>query len=86
MLYNNQGRYKEAEPLYRRSLAIEEKAVGRDHPSVASTLNNLAELYRALGRYKEAEPLYRRSLDIKKRRWARPSIGGRYAQQSRRAL
>ena len=37
-----QGRYAEAEPLYKRSLAIREKALGPDHPDVAQSLNNLA--------------------------------------------
>ena len=41
-----------------------EKALGPDHPDVAASLNNLAELYRAQGRYGDAEPLYRRSLGI----------------------
>ena len=63
-LYVSQGRYAEAEPLYRRSLVIYEKALGPDHPDVARTLGNLAGLYRAQGRYAEAEPLYRRSLVI----------------------
>ena len=58
------GRYAEAEPLFRRSLEIQEKQLGRDHPDVATSLNNLADLYRAMGRYAEAEPLYRRSLEI----------------------
>ena len=31
----NQGRYADAEPLYKRSLAIREKALGPDHPDVA---------------------------------------------------
>ena len=48
-LYSEQGRYAEAEPLYKRSLAIDEKALGPDHPDVASSLNNLAELYRRPG-------------------------------------
>jgi tetratricopeptide (TPR) repeat protein len=42
------------------------KSVGKDHPSVAATLNNLAGLYRAQGRYDEAESLYQRSLAIMK--------------------
>jgi Tetratricopeptide repeat len=42
-------------------LAIREKALGPEHPDVAQTLNNLAELYRAQGRYM-AEPLFERSL------------------------
>ncbi len=38
--------------------------VGPEHPAAASSLNNLAELYRAQGHYAEAEPLYQRSLAI----------------------
>ena len=60
----DRGLYEEAEPLYQRSLAIEEKALGPDHPDVATTLNNLARLYKSRGRYEEAEPLYQRSLAI----------------------
>jgi tetratricopeptide (TPR) repeat protein len=55
-VYRNQGRYGDADPLYRRSLAILERAFGRDHPLVASTLNNLGVLYDRQGRYAEAEP------------------------------
>ena len=66
-MLEKQGRYAEVEPLYRRSLAIYERALGPDHPSVGTSLNNLAELYRAQGRYAEAEPLYRRSLAIREK-------------------
>jgi tetratricopeptide (TPR) repeat protein len=41
-----------------------EKALGPEHPNVATSLNNLAALYKAQGRYAEAEPLYRRALEI----------------------
>jgi hypothetical protein len=58
------GKYPEAEPLYQRSLAISEKALGTDHSAVAASLNNLAELLRAQGKYPKAEPLYQRSLAI----------------------
>lgn len=34
--------YEEAEPLFRRSLAMQERALGPDHPSVAMTLDDLA--------------------------------------------
>lgn len=37
-----QGMHAEAEPLFKRSLAIDEKAYGPDHPDVASDLKNLA--------------------------------------------
>ncbi len=34
-LYWIQGRFAEAEPFFKRSLAIREKALGPDHPNVA---------------------------------------------------
>ncbi len=62
--YRAQGKYTEAEPLYKRALAIYEKALGPEHPHVAVSLNNLGEFYRAQGRYAEAEPLLKRALAI----------------------
>ena len=58
------NRLAEAEPLYRRALAIDEKSFGPDHPKVATDLNNLALLLRATNRLAEVEPLYRRALAI----------------------
>ena len=60
----SQGRYSEAEPLYKRSLLISEQQLGADHPDTAQSLNNLALLYESQGRYPEAEPLYKRALTI----------------------
>ena len=40
----NQGKYDDAEPLYKRALTIREEVLGPDHPKVASSLNNLATL------------------------------------------
>ena len=64
-LYTAKADYTKAEPLYERSLRIFEKVLGEDHPNVASSLNNLAELYRTQGQYEQAEPIYQRSLAIK---------------------
>ena len=61
------ARYAETEPLYQRAPAIFEKALGPDHPSTATSLNNLAELYRSRGRYGDAEPLYQRALAIREK-------------------
>jgi Tfp pilus assembly protein PilF len=58
---NNRAEHGEAEPLYRRALAIDEKSLGPEHPNVAIRLNNLAELLSATNRLAEAEPLYRRA-------------------------
>ncbi|WP_417912193.1 tetratricopeptide repeat protein [Candidatus Electronema sp. TJ] len=66
-LHQYQGDYKTAEPLFKRSLAIDEKNLGKNHPDVAASLNNLAGLYYSQGRYEDAEPLYKRSLEIKEK-------------------
>ena len=47
------------------ALAIDEKALGPDHPDVATDLNNLAFLYKTQGRYAQAEPLYDRAMAIR---------------------
>jgi tetratricopeptide (TPR) repeat protein len=62
VLYHNQARYAEAEPLYKRALAIYEKALGSDHPEVARSLNNLAILYQNQARYIDALPLVQRTI------------------------
>ena len=64
-LYYTQGRYAEAEPLYKRALAIREKTLGPDHPDVANSLNNLAGLYQDQRRYADAESLYKRTLAVR---------------------
>lgn len=40
----SQGRYAEAGRLYKRSLEIRERVLGRDHPEVALSLQNKASL------------------------------------------
>ena len=42
------GKYPEAILLAERALAIREIALGPDHPDVATTLNNLSQLFRAV--------------------------------------
>ena len=49
-----QGKYADAEGLYKRALAIREKALGADHPDVASTLDNLAILSASSGNSENA--------------------------------
>ena len=50
--------------MYQRALAINEKTYGPDHPAVATSLNELASLYKEQGQYARVEPLYQRSLAI----------------------
>jgi tetratricopeptide (TPR) repeat protein len=58
------NRLAEAEPLFRRALAIDEASFGPNHPDVAFDLNNLAKLLQATNRLSEAEPLIRRAVEI----------------------
>ncbi len=55
---------KKAERLLIRALGLTERQRGRDHPYVATALNNLAGLFQDQGRYIEAEPLFERAAAI----------------------
>jgi tetratricopeptide (TPR) repeat protein len=72
------GQYRNAIPLAERALEIQEKALGPDHPDVATALNNLASLYRYDGQLALAESHYRRALDIDER-----ALGPDHAQVAR---
>ena len=65
LLYIAQGKYAEAEPLYQRSLAIWERALGPEHPNVASSLENYAALLRQAARADEAERMEARAKAIR---------------------
>ena len=65
LLYNTQGQYGQAEPLYLRALAILEKALGPEHPNVASGLENYADLLRKTDRNAEADELEERARAIR---------------------
>ena len=58
-----QGDYTEAEKQYAAAI-IEVEGFGPEEPRLATSFNNLANLYRAQGRYGEAEPLFERALAI----------------------
>ena len=61
------GQYAEAQPPLEYALALREKGLGPEHPDVAVSLNNLAEIYRAQGRYADAEPLHKRALALREK-------------------
>ena len=66
-VYSGMGRDAESEPLYKRALAVMEKAVGLESVDIAIELNNLAALYQRQLRYAEAEPLFKRALALSER-------------------
>lgn len=67
LLYTSQGKYKQAEPLHRQSLAIVEKARGTMDPEVVPILENYAALLRKTNRPLDAEKLERRVTVIRQR-------------------
>lgn len=70
-LYQKQGKYAEALPLYERSLVINEKVLGVEHPVVASNLNDLARLYYVRGDYIQALSLFERAIRIAEKKLGR---------------
>ena len=63
--YYKEGKYDEAEPLYKRALEMMKKSLGPDHPDVAQTLENYAALLRKTGRGDEAAKMEARAEAIR---------------------
>jgi tetratricopeptide (TPR) repeat protein len=61
------GKYDRALVVAKKALQLAERNVGPNHPDVATSLNNLAALYKIQGQYSGAEPLYKRSLAIEEK-------------------
>src|SRR5260370_19392756 len=66
-LYQDQGRYPEAETLYRQAAAAWERGPESESLDLSVCLNNLAAVEHLLGRNKEAESLYLRSMAIREK-------------------
>ena len=57
LLYYSQGKYEEAETLFKRAIKVSEEVLGANHPYTAQSLSSLAIFYDNQGRYEEAEVL-----------------------------
>ena len=55
LLYHNQGKFAEAEPLYKRAISIFEAESGPNNPQLIRAASNYAELLRSKGRTAEAK-------------------------------
>ena len=61
------GRFAEAERIYRRSLTIQEAALGPKNADVAMSLFSLGEAMRSQNKNEDAEPLFKRSINIREK-------------------
>jgi hypothetical protein len=59
-----QGKYEEAETMHRQTLELKTKALGTEHPSTLSSMNNLANVLDSQGMYAEAETMHRQTLEL----------------------
>ncbi|WP_298884939.1 CHAT domain-containing tetratricopeptide repeat protein [uncultured Bradyrhizobium sp.] len=76
-IYADQGHDDQAEPIYKRAIALMEKGTGLDSVEIAPVLNNLAALDQRQGRFTDAEPLFKRALAIREKALSRehPDVG-----------
>lgn len=71
-LYSS-GDYEQGVKVAKRALQVAQENDGPDHPNVALSLGNLAELYEAQKEYAKAEPLYKRSVKILEKAYGQDS-------------
>jgi tetratricopeptide (TPR) repeat protein len=64
LLYSDQGKDEQAEPLYQRALAIRERQLGPQHPDTANSVWWLATLSERQQHYEKAASLYQQALSI----------------------
>lgn len=61
-LYLNQGKWKEAELIYREAVRRFKRVLGEGHTSILSAFNDLGVIYRHQGNITEAKEMYQRVL------------------------
>ncbi|KAK3383706.1 hypothetical protein B0T24DRAFT_645911 [Lasiosphaeria ovina] len=62
--YSQMAKYEEAEQMYRQALELNEKVLGREHPSTLDSMNNLGLVLGSQGKYEEAEQIHRQALEL----------------------
>ena len=60
----DQERYSDAEPLYERALAIQEKRLGPGHEDLATLRRNLVDCYLKQGGQRKADQLYEKAIAL----------------------
>jgi tetratricopeptide (TPR) repeat protein len=54
----SQGKYEQAEAMYRRALEAREKVLGRKHPHTLISVSSLGNVLFSQGKYEEAEAMH----------------------------
>ncbi|MBW2412780.1 MAG: tetratricopeptide repeat protein, partial [Deltaproteobacteria bacterium] len=62
---SREGKYRDAIYVAQNSIKLAEKSFGAQDPRAATSINNLATLYRIVGRYDDAEAYYIQALTIR---------------------
>jgi tetratricopeptide (TPR) repeat protein len=65
--WQEQGRYRESGMVWEQLVELRQRLLGDNHPAVAQSLNNLANLYQEQGCYEQAEPLLLQALELYQR-------------------
>ena len=63
-MYDNQGDYDKALEYLLKALAIREKVLGTEHPSTATSYNNIGMVYDNQGDYDKALEYFQKASEI----------------------
>jgi len=67
MVYKVKGEYDKALEYYQKTSNIFEKVLGGEHPSTATSYNNIAWLYYEMQNYQEAVKMMQNAVDIREK-------------------
>ena len=67
MVYDNQGKYAQAEALNSQVLETKRRVLGPEHSETLISMNNLAWSQSLQGKYALAQPLYMQVLETRRR-------------------
>ncbi|NCR40005.1 MAG: tetratricopeptide repeat protein [Microcystis aeruginosa W13-11] len=65
-LYRLKANFSEANLNCKKALTINREIFGKDHPYIASNLDNLGDIYKDQSRYQEAETKYLQALELRR--------------------
>ncbi|RYC79688.1 hypothetical protein BFJ63_vAg17428 [Fusarium oxysporum f. sp. narcissi] len=63
---NDQGRWREMEPMHKRAWKLRQMALGEKHPDTTRSMADIAETYHAQGRYNEAQEILTKVLELRR--------------------